>query len=227
MTAERAPVPDDQYLLGVFPPDRVDAAQRALRVAGVEETAIHVGQQADVVAAKRAEMQAETSQSWLTPPAGALYPTDAAKGFGFAVVVGALIGGALFSLFGLIEFGGFPLWTRMLIMAGGGIVAGGAIGAVVGPALAASRPGERSAGDRGVVIRVDFADPQIERVMADQHPIRLDRLRVHDGSLDSTVTTERDRSDRTVLDDMAERAVGEDADFRDDDQGTEPREDHP
>jgi hypothetical protein len=224
MTADR--VPNDHFLLGVFPSNRADAAQRAIRAAGIDEQAIHVGVEADVVAAKRAEMQAETSQSWLTPLAGALYPTEAAKGFVFAVVLGALIGAALFSLFGFIRFGGLDLWARMLIMAGGGVVAGGAIGAVVGPALAASRPGERGASDRGVVIRVDVADETVERVMAAQQPIRLDRLRAADGSLDSTVTTERDRSERSVLDDMAERATGDDEDFRDDSRGTEPREDH-
>jgi hypothetical protein len=211
--------PDDRaadlILVGVFPERRAPQVADALRQTGVPEAEIRVGDPDDDVLAKRAEMQIEAGQSWFSPTVGILYPDEAAKGFAVAVVVGAVIGAVLLAPFGFIEVGGFDLWIRLLFMAAAGALAGGAIGAVVGPALASSRPGEPDAAGRGVVVRVERQNAEIERVLSEFEPIRLDRLRRADGSLDSTVTDEGERSDTGVIDDMASRARGVDTDFRD------------
>jgi hypothetical protein len=205
----------DLILVGVFPEGRAPQVVDALRQTGVPDGEIRVGDPDDEVLAKRAEMQVEASESWFSPTVGVLYPDEAAKGFVLAVVVGSIIGAVLVAPFGFIEMGDFALWIRLLFMAAAGALAGGAIGAVVGPALAASRPGESDASDRGVVVRVDRQDEGIERVLSGFEPIRLDRLRLADGSLDSTVTNESRRSDHGVIEDMADRARGVDTDFRD------------
>ena len=162
--------PPDHELLVVF--RNAASAQRAqdeLEAAGVPGGVIGVGDQHDQLLALRAEMRDEADSS-ITP-----LTNDAARGFVAVTIVFAVIGAVVAAPFAFIDFG-LTFGGRVILLVGVGVAFGVTVGIVVGPALAAKRPAEPSAVDRGVVMHVGMDTPAIRDLLARFDPIRIDRI---------------------------------------------------
>lgn len=165
------------YLIGVYPDDRTaGVAARAARDAGADPSGIHVDDPYDGATALRAEMREELEHSWFSPQVGALYPKESARSAALVLPVLALLGALVMLPFGFIEFGDMALWTRLLVMAIIGAVAGGAVGAIAGPGLGVRRPDDPLAAERGHVVRVDDSSPAVARALVDAGAIRVDEV---------------------------------------------------
>jgi hypothetical protein len=182
------------------------SARRAveeLEAAGVPGRVIGVGEQHDLELGLRAEMREELAGSWMLPPV----PREAARGFVAVTIVLAVIGAVIASPFAFIDFG-LTFWGRVVLLVGIGLAFGVTVGIVVGPALAAKRPEEPSAVDRGVVMHVGFDTPAIRNLLVRFDPIRIDR--VDHGVLPRD--TIRPGSGSSVADTVAELRQGFDGD---------------
>ena len=171
-----------------------------------------VAQRSDEIASVKAEMQDEMDESWTSPQAGVAYPKEAAKGLAILMPVCCVVGGLLVGAFGFVHISGVPLWARLLVAASIGVLMGGTVALVAAPALAATRPDDPLAGERGVVVRVDGARPDVVEALIASDPIRLDRLRASDLTRLETVAV-RDRSGlASLVSDVVDRSTDQTAD---------------
>jgi hypothetical protein len=158
-------------------------------------------------------MQQETDDAWVSPQVGVVYSKESAKGGSMMTVGFAVLGAIVFLPFGAIDFGGIPLALRLLLAAVIGALAGGAIGAVAGPALSVRRPNDPLGAEKGVTVRVPGASPDVERAMAEARPIRLDWL-ADNGARLSTVTTEEQQRHGGTTEEVADHLRHPESDLR-------------
>lgn len=177
-------------LLGVYPPDRVPELVRELARVGVREQEIRAGDETDETTSLVAEMREETTESVVMPQAGILYPKEAAKATG---LLGPLLAGAgaLIALpLAFLLPDDIDLWLRLLIVVSCGAVFGGTVAVIVIPAMSVKNPDVPSAAQRGQVVRVARWAPEVETVMAEAHPLRLDRVGADGEPIGPVITEE-------------------------------------
>lgn len=199
--------PDEDEALGVFQDrQRAEAAAERLREAGVDESHIRVGHDADSRASLEAEMREEMEESWLSPQGAFLAPKEAAKGLSLVIPIGVAVGVLVALPFAFFStFGGASIWLRLVIAVATGAIAGGTIGFIVGGGMAVKGPDEPLAAERGVPVRVADAGDEVVDALADEDPVRLDTV-APSGRKTSTVETEEERSPDGVVEDLAESA---------------------
>jgi hypothetical protein len=156
---------------------------------GLPTESIHIDRTADEATALFAEMREESSNAFIAPQVGVAYPKEATKSVGVYLPIAVALGALVTLPFAFMEWGDLSFWVRAFWMVVAGGAFGGTIAAVAVPALASKSPYEPSAAQRGVVVRVDTWNEQLEKCMADGNPIRLDRLGTHERPI-GTVTTE-------------------------------------
>jgi hypothetical protein len=198
-----------QALVGVYADaEAAESVRRALTDAGVRESEVRIGSERDRLASLHAEMQEETEQAYIAPQAGLAFTKEATKSSLLIGPLFVLAGGIIAFPFSFIPIGGLSFWVRCFWIVLCGMTAGGAVAAIAIPALSAKSAFEPSAAQRGVVVRVDAWSPQIEEVMAEGEPIRLDRIGGEDFPL-GTVTTEEDRRPGGALEETKANVVRE------------------
>jgi hypothetical protein len=173
MTDQQIPA---HALLGVYPPDRVPDLVRRLAQAGVGDDEVRTGAAADETASLRAEMREEASESVVMPQVGVLYSKEATKATSLLMPVLAAVFAVAALPVAFLLPDDMALWTRLLLCGIVGALLGGTIGVIVPPAMAVKNQDVPNAAQRGEVVRVSRWTPEVERVMADLHPLRLDRL---------------------------------------------------
>lgn len=183
-------------LLAVYPDrSRADEVVGRLIDLGIDRAAIRVDAPRDEVTSLDAEVREEVNQGVSSPTVGVAYPKEAAKA-GMAlgpplVAIGAVVG-ALASL--PVGDGTWPIWLRVLVGVIVGAVMGGAIAAVIIPAMAVKNPHDPSPAEAGVTLRVADGSAEVIDVLVAAHPQRLDRLDRHGAAIDTIVTEEAFRS---------------------------------
>lgn len=202
---------DDRSLIGVYESEEVaKQAAEAAKKAGAPDGDVRIGARDDEVLSMQAEMQEETDQGWVSPQAGFAYTKESAKGLAILMPLLSLAGAVLALPLAFVVFGGLDLWLRLVIVALVGAMAGATVGLIAGPALGSKDTSVPVAAERGAVLRVDGASPDISRRMADSEPIRLDEVSSSDGNRVTTVTTEEDRSSDGAPEQMARNLNAED-----------------
>ena len=185
-----------------------DEAERRLHAIGLDDAAVRVGDRRDEVTSLKAEMREELTEGWILPQAGLALTKEGAKGFGIVTMYAAVIGAIIAAPFAFIDFGlNFP--GRLVLLVVIGLAFGGAIGLVIGPALASKRPDEPMAAQRGVVVHVHADNERIRTVLADLHPVRVDEVKGGDIPV-GTVTTEDDQTESGTVQDLEAGARGDD-----------------
>ncbi len=192
-------------VLGVFEDDaQAEAAARRARAAGAQESAVHVGEGRDELTSVQAEMQEEMSNSFLSPQAAVLVTKEMTKALTLAVPLGALVGAALLVPFAFFLFTEFSLFGRLAVAVFTGGLAGATVGAVAGGGLGAKGPADPLAAERGVTVRVDDRRQEVADALAEEDPIRLDKVSGSGVRLD-TVTTEEEQTDDGVVEDVSRK----------------------
>lgn len=195
-------------LLGVYRPDAVDPLVGDLSRVGVDSADIRVGEPEDVTTGLEAEMLEEASESFVSPQGGVLYSKEATKATAVLGPVLAVIGAVVALPLALAMPNTMALWTRVVLALIVGAVLGGTIAAVVLPAMAVKSQLRASAAQRGSVVRVTGWSVDVERVMAEADPLRLDRLDAQMRPID-VVTTEEDREPGGIAEEVIENTVRE------------------
>lgn len=196
-------------LLGVYPPERVDDLKRQLAHVGVRDPEIRTAADTDERTSLIAEMREEATESMVMPQAGILYSKEATKA---TALVGPLLAGAgaLVAIpFAFLLPDDISLWWRLLIVAACGAAVGGTVAVIVVPAMAVKNQDVPSAAQRGQVVRVARWAPEVEQVMADAGPLRLDRLGA-DGEPIGPVATEEDRTPGGIAEELGRNFARED-----------------
>jgi hypothetical protein len=165
-------------LIAVYPDrDTAETVVRELREHHqVPEAEIHLGEPPDQRRSVEAEMEAEFAESWADIGHG-VTTAEMTRG---AVIFG-FVGGAVGLVLGLPI--GYFLYddsvsslTRLAVGALIGILFGSTVGALVGGGMAVDTKTEGLAGERGVVVRIDDAPPELEPLLERYEPIRIDRI---------------------------------------------------
>lgn len=190
----------DLDLIGVYPDqDGADVVRDRALALGVTPDAIRIGDRDDYETALEAEMQDEASELTGAGPAGVVYPKETVRSMKVLGPVIVLITVVVALPFALIGIGDLPLWGRLLLVGGIAAAFGLAITVVVAPAVGLKRPDEPLAADRGVVVRVSGADDQVQAMMVDLKPIRLDRIQ---GTRTFAVVTEDLSAGTGIIDEI-------------------------
>jgi hypothetical protein len=175
------------------------AVERALAGLGVEPEKVHVGDEQGRLASLQAEMRQESEDAYIAPQAGIAFPKEATKSSLLLGPLFVLAGGLLAFPFSFIPIGEVSFWVRCFWIVLSGMAAGGAVAAIVIPALSVKSALEPSAAQRGIVVRVEAWSPEIEAAMEELRPVRLDRLGGNDFPL-GTVTTEEEHAPGGAVD---------------------------
>lgn len=194
--------PSSDVLVAVFAPDQVDVVREELERQGCPPDAVHIGDDADERWSLRAEQTEETDRSLIAPHVGAILPKEAGKAVALAIPIGAAIGAVLIMPFAFIDVDGLGFGLRLFWAAVVGATLGGTVGYIVGASMASKDPLEPGAAQRGTVVRVDRATPELEAALAGLAPIRIDRFGP-DGVVRELVTTEEDRQPGGIVEEVA------------------------
>ena len=169
--------------------ETADAAVHELSAEqGIPATSMRTGDEADMQASIRAEMDAEVAEGWGSPGMGAFVTAEMMRGALLFIVI--LGGVGLFVGLGLgyLLYGSGEVWTRLGVGALVGALFGATVGGLLGGGLAMKSPEEKLAAERGVAVALDPASPAAEEVLAKYEPIRIDKF--EDGMRVSTPVTE-------------------------------------
>jgi hypothetical protein len=167
-------------------------AAAAARSAGAPPDDIHVSEPLDRVVSVQGEMREEMDRTIAGPGNVGPFTPQMAKGMAVGAVIGALIGLLLALPVAVIDFGGWPAWLRLIVVAVAGITAGATVGWVVGGGFGAERPDDSLAAEHGVTVSVP-ATPEIETALVQSHPMRVD-LVSDDGTPVRPIYSEPDES---------------------------------
>lgn len=189
-------------LLGVYPPERVDALKRQLAHVGVREAELRIAADGDERTSLTAEMREEVTESVVMPQAGILYSKEATKATALLAPLLAGLGALVALPFALLLPDDISLWWRLLIVAVCGAAVGGTVAVIVAPAMAVKNQDVPSAAQRGQVVRVARWTPEVEQVMAAAGPLRLDRLG-DDGEPIGPVATEEDHQPGGIVEELS------------------------
>jgi hypothetical protein len=176
-------------VIGVFPDE--EAARRAAaaaEVAGADPAVIRIGDENDRLRELQAEMLDEVEHSVMGPGSFGPFTIEMTKAIVPLTIIFGVVGVLVGLPFAAINFGGFPLWGRILIVTIVGAAAGSVIGFEIGGSFGARRPEERLATERGVVIAIDDAPPPAVDVLKAMRPIRLDAFEEHGWPIGAIVT---------------------------------------
>jgi len=182
---------DVAAMIAIYPDrDTAEAVAAELRARHhVPDSVVHVGEPADAHREVVAEMDEEVAQGWASGIHGftTAQMTRNALIFG---TIGAAIGAVLGLPIGYFLFDhADAALTRLGIGALIGLLFGSVVGALVGGGLGAESPAEPLAGERGVPVRVDEAPAELEAVLEQYQPIRIDKF--EDGQRVATPVTDR------------------------------------
>ncbi len=182
-------------LLAVYPsPELARRVADDLRGLGVGDDEIRVDHPADETTSLAAEVQEEATEAFVSPQAGIVYPKETVKASLALgppmVVVGAVLGVVLTVVVGPASWG---VWLRILVGAISGGVMGGAIASIVVPAMAVRNPLDPLPAEAGVTLRVQRWSEDIERLLVESSPLRLDRLGGRGQPLGTVITEEQSR----------------------------------
>ena len=214
----------DDETLGVFGDrERAEAAAARAEDAGADADRIRIDDDADERASLEAEMREEMEESWMSPQAALIATKEAAKGLSLVIPIAAVIGVAITLPFAFIfDFGGIPLWLRVVSAVATGALGGGSVGFVVGGGMAVKGPDEPLAAERGVTVRVPGADGETVGALAEEDPIRVDTV-APSGRKTSTVTTEEESTPDGVVENLSQKSDQPEGDWsRTRDPGADP-----
>ena len=156
--------------------DQAEEARRQLLAMGLKPGQIEIDRRSDEVVSLKGEVREELTEGWILPHVALALTKESAKGFTVVTLYASIIGAIVAAPFAFIDFGlTFPGRLMLLVLLG--FAFGGTVGLVVGPALAATRPGEPLAAHRGVVLRVRSDSDRMRELLAALHPIRVDDFR--------------------------------------------------
>ena len=170
----------------------------------VSDAVLHVDEPADRRRALEAAMEEETAQGWASGIHG--FATG-------SMVRGAVLFGVLFGAIGLIL--GLPIGyflfdqadsvvTRLGVGALVGMLFGSVVGSLIGGGMAVESPAEPVAGEHGVALRIDDAPAELETVLEQYEPIRIDRF--DDGQRVATPVTDRPTGIRGTVEEFEANA---------------------
>ena len=170
----------------------------------VSDAVVHVDEPADRRRALEAAMEEETAQGWASGIHG--FATG-------SMVRGAVVFGVLFGAIGLVV--GLPIGyflfdqadsvlTRLGVGALVGMLFGSVVGSLVGGGMAVESPGEPVAGEHGVPLRIDGASDELETVLEQYEPIRIDRF--DEGQRVATPVTDRPKGIRGTVEEFEANA---------------------
>ncbi len=186
------PERNQDELVGVFGDEQ--EAEAAARRVGDKTGAgsdIRVGDQRDQVASLEGEMREETTESFLSPHSGFLLTKEMAKGTRIGVPAATLLGALVALPFALIPFGDFSLVGRLITLGAIGGAGGAVFGFILGAGLSAKGPRDPMAAEKGTTVSVPASDPEAEEALAEQGPLRVDRVSER-GQAAETVTTDEE-----------------------------------
>lgn len=192
-------------LLAVYPDlDAACAVHARLREAGVTDDEVRIDAPEDERTSLAAEVQEEVTESFVSPQVGVVYPKETVKA-GLAlgppmVAVGAVLGAVLTVVVGP---GSWGVWLRTLVGAIAGALMAGSIAAIIIPAMAVKNPLDPPAAEAGVTLRLSRWSEDLERVLVESHPRRLDRLGGRGQPL-GTVITEEQSAPGGIIEEVAE-----------------------
>jgi hypothetical protein len=153
-----------------------DAARRAAAVAeraAANSAEVRVGEPLDRVASVEGEMREQMDRTIAGPGNVGPFTPQMAKGMTLGTVVGAAVGLVVALPFAAIEFGGWPLWARLLVVAIVGVIVGGTVGWIVGGGFGAERADDALAAEQGYPVSVP-ATREVEAALKETHPLRID-----------------------------------------------------
>lgn len=170
----------DRHLLAVMPDvDSANQLARTLLDRGMDADRIRVDDEADEADALWAEMAAETTDSVIAPQAVYIASKEGNRGAVFVSLVvasGALVVAALAALVDV----GLNYWARFAFEGGFLVFLSIIMGYMHGAAWAWD-PEQKMAAERGVVVRIADASPDVAETVIDAGPIRLDEVSVDGG----------------------------------------------
>jgi hypothetical protein len=180
-------------LVAVYGSERsARAAAAAARSVGASPDDIHVGATPDQIASVKGEMREEMDRTIAGPGNVGPFTPKMAKGMTVGAVLGALFGLVMALPLAIVDFGGWPTWLRLIVVAVAGVAAGATVGWIVGGGFGAERPDDPLAAEHGVTVSVP-ATPEIETALVTAHPMRVD-LVTDDGTPVRPIYSEPDES---------------------------------
>jgi len=160
-------------------------------------------------------MRDELEHSWFSPQGGVILTKRMIKGVlavsPFTIAAGVLL--ALPLAF-LPWASSLPLWGRVLLTSIVGATAGGTVGAIIGGGEAEKGAAAPMAAEQGVTVRVADARAEVQQALVAADPIRLDIV-TPDGSPVGSITSESERNDEGVVEDLARAWSEPDRDLHD------------
>ena len=164
-------------MIAVYPDrDTAEAVATELRERhDVPNDVVHVGDPADMHRAVVAEMDEEVAEGWGSGAHGFTTAQMTRNAIIFSTI-GAAIGAVLGLPLGYFLFDyADSVLTRLAVGALVGLLFGSVVGALVGGGIGSESPAEPLAGERGVPVRIDDAPDDVEAVLEQYEPIRIDR----------------------------------------------------
>jgi hypothetical protein len=146
-----------------------DAAERA----GADRRDVRVGEPLDRVVSVEGEMREEMDRSIAGPGNVGPFTPRMAKGMSLGIIVGGAIGLVVALPFAAIDFGDWPVWLRLVVVAAVGALVGATVGWIVGGGFGAERPDDALAAERGVPLSAP-ATREIEAALTRTNPLRID-----------------------------------------------------
>lgn len=199
----------ERELVAVYPDrHRADAARQALCDAGTPPERIHVDEDLAALESLQGEMHEELSRAWVVPNAGVVYPSGAGRGMVLGASIGIALGLVAAFPLALIDVGS-TYWVRWVVFALVAASFGATVSLVAGSAAGAPRPGALPAASRGTVLRVEDDSPEIQRVLTELGPLRIDEFSL-DGLPIATIYTEQPDTLEETAKDMTANAGGDD-----------------
>jgi hypothetical protein len=164
----------------------------AVRAVSAPPDDVHIGEPLDRVVSVQGEMREEMDRTIAAPGNIGPFTPKMAKGMTVGAVIGALFGLVLALPLAIIDFGGWPVWLRLIVVAIVGVAAGSTAGWIIGGGFAAERSDEPLAAEHGVTVSAP-ATPEVEAALLQTHPMRVD-LVTDDGAPVRPVYSDPDES---------------------------------
>ncbi len=202
-------------LTGVFRDrEQAESVAEKAKAAGVPEEDIHIDRREDRAASLRGEMRDELERSWASPQGAFIVTKRAMKGALVASPVAVVVGILLVLPFAFLSWGFMPLWGRIIATSLIGATAGATVGFIVGAGEAEKGASAPMAAEQGVTVNVGDARPEVQQMLVDEEPLRLD-VTTPDGAPLGTVTSESERNDEGVMEDFGRALHEPDRDLHD------------
>jgi hypothetical protein len=192
-------------VVGVFRDEgSAHEAAAAARRAGASPSVIRVGDPRDRIVALRADMTEELETTLMGPGSVGPFTKEQTDAMVPLTIIFGIVGALVALPFAAFEFGDFPTWGRLVVLAIVGAAFGSLIGFQIGGMYGARRPEEPRPVEQGVTVAIDVAPGPAVDVLRSMHPLQLDAIDEHGRSLGSIVVPDDTGRHGGVVEELGE-----------------------